>query len=202
VPFAVCDRCCTGMRENRRICFPKAETMTNLHQNDPSDPDTAGPGAAQPQPTATRYASLLAEARRQALRDLLRREGLTLTELARRAGMRRANALYNFLHGRSLSLSSRSLTAIRAALPHVDLTRLVTGNLGAPASEPPVHRLAVRHETAQPDSPKPEDPVDGRPDPRDARAAVIRQSLRRLEGEVAFLRHLLEDNDPNPAGDD
>ena len=143
-----------------------------------------------------------AAARRYVLRELMAQEGLTPTELSRRAGFSSANAIYNFLGGRSLSLSSNSLAAIRAALPHVDLTRLVTGNLGAPASEPPVHRLAVRHETAQPDSPKPEDPADGRPDPRDARAAVIRQSLRRLEGEVAFLRHLLEDNDPNPAGDD
>lgn len=42
-------------------------------------------------PPADQRTALLAEARREILRALLRREGVTLTELARRAGIRRVN---------------------------------------------------------------------------------------------------------------
>ena len=66
-----------------------------------------------------------AEARRAALRQLLRDNNFTPTQLARKAGLPRANALYNFLNGRSASLSVITLAQIGAALPWVDLTGLV-----------------------------------------------------------------------------
>ena len=149
-----------------------------------------------------RPADAIAEIRRLVLREILAQTGLTVTTLARRAGLPRPNALYNFLSGRSSSLSSNSLAAIRAALPHIDLTGLVVGNLGAPASEPPAPPLALTYEGVQPRSQQPADLVVGRPDPRDTRIAMLRQSMRRLEGEIALLRHLVDDIAPSLPGDD
>lgn len=161
------------------------------------NPPEARPARRKPRP-----ADAIAEARRYVLREILAQTGLTVTELARRAGLPRANALYNFLNGRTLSLSSNSLAAIRAALPHVDLTRLVVGDLGAPASEPPAPPPTLTYEDAHSRSQQPVDPADGRLTPRDARIVLLRQSLRRLEGEIALLRHLVDDIAPDPSGDD
>jgi len=161
------------------------------------NPPETRPGRRKPRPVEA-----TAEARRYALRELLAQTGLTPTELARRARLPSPNAIYNFLAGRTLSLSSNSLAAIRAALPHIDLTRLVVGDLGTPASEPPAPAPALTYEGVQPRSQQPADSVVGRPDPRDARIAMLRQSLRRLEGEVALLRHLVDDIAPDPSGDD
>ena len=73
-----------------------------------------------------------AEARRAALRRLLRENNFTPAQLARQAGLRRANLLYNFLNGRSASLSVITLAQIGAALPWVDLTGLILPDVSGP----------------------------------------------------------------------
>ena len=57
-----------------------------------------------------------AERRRELLRRAIGRSGLPLAELARQAGLSTANSLYNFLSGRSLALSLRTLERIASAL--------------------------------------------------------------------------------------
>lgn len=70
-----------------------------------------------------------AESRRTALKALLEKEGITVAELARRAGLQRPNSLYNFFTGRTASLSSVTLTKIKEACPSADVLSL----MGAPA---------------------------------------------------------------------
>ena len=77
------------------------------------------------QPAANERTAILAEARREALRALLRREGITLTGLARRAGIRRINLLCNFMAGRTSSLSVNTLARIKEAFPHTDLMAFI-----------------------------------------------------------------------------
>ena len=76
-------------------------------------------------PPTDQRTALLAEARREVLRALLRREGVTLTELARRAGIRRVNLLCNFMAGRTSSLSVNTLARIKEAFPHTDLMAFI-----------------------------------------------------------------------------
>ena len=76
--------------------------------------------------STTRSASHAAERRRQALRRFLARHDLTPTDLAHRAGMNTPNAIYNFLKGRSDSLSQRTIERILATFPGTPVTD-VTG---------------------------------------------------------------------------
>lgn len=198
--FNVCNRVLTGW-EVGTAAFCMRIIMT--HDTDRTALVPLGsPPETRPTRRKPRPVEATAEARRYVLREILAQNGLTVTALARRAGLPSPNALYNFLNGRTLSLSANSLAAIRAALPHVDLTGLVVGNLGAPASEPPAPPLALTYEEVQSTIHQPTDLVVGRPDPRDTRIAMLRQSMRRLEGEIALLRHLVDDIAPSLPGDD
>ena len=75
-----------------------------------------------------------AEARRAALRQILRENNITPAQLARQAGLRRANLIYNFLNGRSASLSVITIAQIGAALPGVDLTGLILADCPGPGT--------------------------------------------------------------------
>jgi transcriptional regulator with XRE-family HTH domain len=68
-----------------------------------------------------------AERRRRALRSFLAREGLKVAEVARVAGVN-ANSLYNFLRGRSGSLSVQTLEALSRAYHTVSISDL-TGDI-------------------------------------------------------------------------
>lgn len=56
-----------------------------------------------------------AERRRKALREVMKRYGINAHAWAISAGLRNANAIYNFLRGRSRSLSQESLEALAKA---------------------------------------------------------------------------------------
>lgn len=60
-----------------------------------------------------------AERRRAAFRNFMLRHGLTPAEWARLAGLANGNALYNFLAGRSATLSQPTLQRLADALPGV-----------------------------------------------------------------------------------
>ena len=75
-----------------------------------------------------------AEARRAALRQILRENNIPPAQLARQAGLRRANAIYNFLNGGSASLSVITIAQIGAALPGVDLTGLILPGCSGPGT--------------------------------------------------------------------
>ena len=65
-----------------------------------------------------------AERRRNALRQVFADYRLTATDVAAGAGLPTPNAIYNFLTGRSRSLSQQTLEKIAAAIPGVTLAML------------------------------------------------------------------------------
>ena len=71
------------------------------------------------------------ERRRAGLRRLLERKNITATDLARTIGLPTPNALYNFLNGRTASLSLETVERILSAHPDVSFHDLV--GLKAPA---------------------------------------------------------------------
>ncbi len=66
-----------------------------------------------------------AEQKRAALRAFVDEHGITIGELARRAGLTNANAFYNFLHGRSQGLSTATLLRICDNFPGTTLDHLL-----------------------------------------------------------------------------
>lgn len=166
--------------------------------------NTLDHGAIAPTIVASRTwtAERNAEARREALRRLMAREGLSCTELARRAGFPSPNRLYNFLRGRSLSLSTDTLACILAVLPQANLVELVT-----PANIDPGPPL-IEHDSLQRSSagtlPSVGDLLP-KIDERDRRAVSllteadttsapivgIRQCIQRIEEELGLLKRLL-----------
>ena len=62
--------------------------------------------------------------RRKALRDALHRATMSPAEAARAAGLRTPNAIYNFLGGRSHSLSSETYERLARAIPQTTLAEL------------------------------------------------------------------------------
>jgi hypothetical protein len=95
--------------------------MTSTNWLSQGDSEPAGASAAPDLGTAVKAA---AERRRQALRTLLARHGLTPRDLARAAGMPTGNSLYNFLKGRTESLSQQTLERIVAAVPGTTMAEL------------------------------------------------------------------------------
>lgn len=77
-----------------------------------------------------------AQARREALKAVLRRADITAAELARRAGLPNANLLYNFLSKRSHSLSQITIDRLLAALPDVTQAELTGHSPPDPAYKP------------------------------------------------------------------
>lgn len=75
-----------------------------------------------------------AEARRRALRLILAQTQLTPTALARMAGFPSPNAIYNFLHGRTHSLSANTIARIGEVLPTVDVFQLIRPDRGSGAT--------------------------------------------------------------------
>jgi transcriptional regulator with XRE-family HTH domain len=91
---------------------------TTMSHDDPtdSDPEPVSVHARRMSP-AVRTAKLArAKARRAAFRAVLDRHGLRPAEVAQRAGLPTANAIYNFYHGRSDSLTQVTLEKVAAAL--------------------------------------------------------------------------------------
>jgi len=136
-----------------------------------------------------------AEARRQAFRLMLAQTGLTPTALARRAGFPSPNLIYNFLHGHSSSLSSRTLARIGEALPHVDVTRLIWPDRSA------IDTAMLDHD-AEPHQAADRPPRDGEvvitPATSEVTMAIeampvaeIIRCLRRLQAEVIYLTRLV-----------
>lgn len=102
-------------------------TSTNWLSQGDSEPlvqsSTASPGLDA--------AIAAADRRRRALRDLMARHALTPTELAKAAGMPSPNAIYNFLQGRTDSLSQTTIERIVAAIPGAvvaELSGLIQSN--------------------------------------------------------------------------
>lgn len=65
-----------------------------------------------------------ADRRRRALRDFMELEGITPSRLAREAGMKSPNALYNFLSGRSNSLSQETYERLVRSRPGIRMREL------------------------------------------------------------------------------
>ncbi len=106
--------------------------------------DQTGPGngplttAASPTKRDANVGAIArAQARRVAFKTVMNRAAVTPTELARLAGLSNPNSIYNFLNGRSSSLSQATMESILAALPGVT-QEVLTGNLprGEPAFQP------------------------------------------------------------------
>jgi hypothetical protein len=106
----------------------------------------------QPRLFATPQAN--AERRRAALRRLLAKYGYTPTELARMAGYKRANAIYNFLNGRANALSLEAVERILTVLPGVNFEELVgwtaDGHAGRPDPAKANNGRAGRRAAGQP----------------------------------------------------
>ncbi len=66
-----------------------------------------------------------AQLRRETFRRFLADRGLNRAELARLAGLPTANALHNFLNGRSASLSLPTLEAIHRAVPGATIAEII-----------------------------------------------------------------------------
>ena len=132
------------------------------------------------QPAAHEHTAILAEARREALRALLRREGITLTELARRAGIRRINLLCNFMAGRTSSLSVNTLARIKEAFPHTDLMAFIMPSGHSLTSGPALNAMPADQGADAPGSDQMLVSVD-----------PLMDRLRRLEQENQLLKHLL-----------
>ena len=167
--------------------FPKGETMTN---------------PLQTLPPADQRTALLAEARREILRALLRREGVTLTELARRAGIRRVNLLCNFMAGRTSSLSVNTLARIKEAFPHTDLMAFILPPGHSLLDRPALDAVSADQEADAPGgdggyprlpSPASVDLTIRSPEPDQMLVTVdpLVDRLHQLEQENQLLKHLL-----------
>lgn len=75
--------------------------------------------------------------RRKALQDFIRANDLEPAAWARQAGLRSANAIYNFLNGRSSSLNSETYERLARAVPGTTVAQLV--------GEKSSHRPALSH---------------------------------------------------------
>ena len=95
-------------------------------------------------PDCTEEARLSAERLRGNLIRLVTRRGTNLGCLARACGMPSANALYNFLGGRSRSLSMATLQRLVAALD-VSMDELLASEKSNEAELQPEPRLALEH---------------------------------------------------------
>ncbi len=155
----------------------------------------------QTPPPAGQHTAHLAEARREALRALLRREGITLTELARRAGIRRVNLLCNFMAGRTSSLSVNTLARIKEAFPHTDLMAFIMPQGHSLTSCPTLDTVPADQEAdasdadglLHPPSPASSDLTTRSPGSDQMLVSVdpLMDRLRRLEQENQLLKHLL-----------
>lgn len=145
----------------------------------------------------TQRVERMAEARRQALLVLLDQEGLTLADLARRAGFVSGNRLYNYMGGRSASLSENTWVDIKLALPNVDLNHLLLPWLATPDQPSPSDDRT--DDPAQRTIPSVPAPSASMTD-----VAPIQRQLEHLEQELARLKRQLagtgwrpiEDSDP------
>lgn len=152
-------------------------------------------------PPADQRKALLTEARREALRALLRREGVTLTELVRRAGIRRVNLLCNFMAGRASSLSVDTLARIKEAFPHTDLMAFILPPGHSLLDRPALDAVSADQEADAPGDggfyhlPSPAS-VDltihsPEPDPMLVTVDPLVDRLHQLEQENQLLKHLL-----------
>ena len=66
-----------------------------------------------------------AELRRMLLKEAMQAHGLNPTDLARKAGFKTPNVIYNFLHGYAGSLSAKSYEAIVAQMPGLTIHDLL-----------------------------------------------------------------------------
>ena len=105
----------------------------------PSQPPPAGPAPGEPAPKPDKRANR----RRRAVREALEAAQMTPTEAARAAGMTNANAIFNFLNGRSQSLSHNTLEKLAEVIPGASLASL-TGLEPTDAISPPVRPIQVR----------------------------------------------------------
>ena len=152
-------------------------------------------------PPTDQRTALLAEARREVLRALLRREGITLTELARRAGIRRVNLLCNFMAGRASSLSVNTLARIKEAFPRTDLMAFILPPGHSLLDRPALDAKATDQEADAPgdggfhhlSSPASVDLTIHSPEPDQMLVAVdpLVDRLHQLEQENQLLKHLL-----------
>ncbi len=152
------------------------------------------------QPAANERTAILAEARREALRALLRREGITLTGLARRAGIRRINLLCNFMAGRTSSLSVSTLARIKEAFPHTDLMAFIMPSGHSLTSGPTLRAMPADQADASGEdgllrrpSPASSDLTTRSPGSDQMLVSVdpLMDRLHRLEQENQLLKHLL-----------
>ena len=144
------------------------------------------------QPSANEHTAILAEARREALRALLRREGITLTELARRAGIRRINLLCNFMAGRTSSLSVNTLARIKEAFPNTDLMAFIMPSGHSLTSGPTLEAMPADQEADAPG----DDGLLCLPSPASSDQMLVSvdplmDRLHRLEQENQLLKLLL-----------
>ena len=152
-------------------------------------------------PAAHERTAILAEARREVLRALLRREGVTLTELARRAGIRRVNLLCNFMAGRASSLSVNTLARIKEAFPNTDLMAFILPPGHSLLDRPAVDVVPADQEADAPgdggfhhlSSPASVDLTIHLPEPDQMLVIVdpLVDRLQQLEQENRLLKHLL-----------
>jgi hypothetical protein len=84
-----------------------------------------------------------AEQRRRALRETLTNADMTPTDAARAAGLPSANAIFNFLQGRSGTLSQTTLEKLAQAIPGASLASLA-GLESTDNVAPPVRAIQVR----------------------------------------------------------
>jgi transcriptional regulator with XRE-family HTH domain len=152
------------------------------------------------QPAANEHTAILAEARREALRALLRREGITLTGLARRAGIGRINLLCNFMAGRTSSLSVNTLARIKEAFPHTDLMAFIMPSGHSLTSGPTLEAMPADQADASGEdgllrlpSPASSDLTIRSPGSDQMLVSVdpLMDRLHRVEQENQLLKHLL-----------
>lgn len=110
----------------------------NMAANRPEPPPKAPRKYNRPAPNERRT-----ETKRRALRQALNTAQLTPTEAARAAGMPNANALFNFLNGRTQSLSQETYEKLAQVIPGATIASLA----GLEPAEPlgvPVRPIQVR----------------------------------------------------------
>jgi transcriptional regulator with XRE-family HTH domain len=84
-----------------------------------------------------------AEARRQALKKIMNEKDVTAADVARMAELPTANAIYNFLSGRSRSLSAETYEKIAKAIPGVSVSELTGLSEGKARKTKPVSLRAI-----------------------------------------------------------
>lgn len=84
-----------------------------------------------------------AEARRSALKKIMAEKDVTAAEVARMAELPTANAIYNFLSGRSKSLSADTYEKIAKAIPGVSVSELTGLSEAKPRKIKPVALKAI-----------------------------------------------------------